>query len=47
MKNQRDRRWLGLPGLSGGVVMFVVEALIIVVFLAVAWLLSVVVLALL
>ncbi len=47
MNNSRDRRWLSLRGLTGGAGMFVAEALIIAVLAGVAWLLSVVILALL
>lgn len=47
MTSSRNRRWLSLPGLTGGAVMFVAEALIVAVLAAAAWLLSVVILALL
>lgn len=47
MTRSRDRRWLSLPGVAGGAVMFVVEALIVVGLAGAAWLLSVVILALL
>lgn len=47
MTSSRDRRWLSLRGLTGGAAMFVAEALIVAVLAAAAWLLSVVILALL
>lgn len=47
MNNSRERRWLSLSGLTGGAVMFVAEALIVAVLAGAAWLLSVVILALL
>lgn len=46
MTGSRDRRWLSLSGLTGGAVMFVAEALIVVGLAGAAWLLSVVILAL-
>lgn len=47
MTSSRDRKWLSLPGLAGGVAMFLAEAFIVAGLGAVAWLLSVVALALL
>lgn len=47
MTSSRNQRWLSLSGLTGGAAMFVAEALIVAVLAAAAWLLSVVILALL
>lgn len=47
MTGPRDRRWLSLRGLAGGLAMFGGEALIVIGMAAVAWLISVVVLTLL
>lgn len=47
MTGSRDRRWLSLSGLAGGAAMFMAEALIVATLGVAAWLLSVVILALL
>jgi hypothetical protein len=47
MTGPRDRKLLNLHGLVGGLAMFAAEALIVVGLAAVAWLISVVVLAIL
>lgn len=47
MTTPRERKWTSPQGLAGGFAMFVAEALVVAALLAVAWLLSVVILALL
>lgn len=47
MTAPRDRKWLSIQGLAGGLAMFAVEALIVLGLAAVAWLASVLVLAIL
>lgn len=47
MTGPRDRKWLSLQGLAGGLAMFAAEALIVVGLAAVAWLISVSILAVL
>lgn len=47
MTGPRDRRWLSLEGLAGGLVMFAVEALIVGGLAAVALLTSALILAIL
>ena len=47
MTGPRDRRWLSVEGLAGGLAMFAVEALIVLGLAAVAWLTSVLILAIL
>jgi hypothetical protein len=47
MTGPRDRRWLSFQGLAGGLTLFTVEALIVLGLAAVAWLLSVLILAIL
>lgn len=39
----RARRWLGLPSLTGGLVLFAVEALVVLALAGVAWVVAVVV----
>lgn len=41
-----DRNWMGVPGLAGGVLIFVAEALVVAGLVAVAWLIAVVIVAL-
>lgn len=47
MTGPRDRRWLSLQGLAGGLAMFAAEALIVLGLAAVAWLTSALILAIL
>lgn len=47
MTASRDRKWMSVPGLFGGVAMFLTEAAIVVGLAAVAWLLSALILAIL
>ena len=47
MTGPRDRKWLSLEGFAGGLAMFAAEALIVLGLAAVAWLASVLILALL
>jgi len=47
MTGPRDRKWLSLQGLAGGLAMFAAEALIVLGLAAVAWLISVSILAVL
>lgn len=47
MTGPRDRKWLSFQGLAGGLAMFAFEALIVLGLAAVAWLTSVVILAIL
>lgn len=47
MSEPRDRRWLSFLGLSGGLAMFVAEALIVVGLVTLAWLTSVLILSVL
>lgn len=47
MTGPRDRKWLSLHGLAGGLAMFGTEALIVIGLGAVAWLISVVILTIL
>jgi hypothetical protein len=47
MSDRRDHRWTSLRGVAGGLVMFIIESLVIVVLVALAWIVSVVVLAIL
>lgn len=47
MSTPRSRRWMSIKGMAGGMAMFATEALIVVGLVAVAWIISVVVLALL
>lgn len=47
MTAQRDRKWLSLHGLAGGLAMFGTEALIVIGLAAVACLVSIVILAIL
>ncbi|MGH8946249.1 MAG: hypothetical protein ACRDVL_08870 [Acidimicrobiia bacterium] len=47
MKTPPERKRLGLPRLSGGLAMFAAEAMVVIGLAVVAWLLSVVILAIL
>jgi hypothetical protein len=47
MTKPRDRRWLSLHGLTGGLTMFTIEALIVTSLAFVAWALARLILALL
>lgn len=47
MTGPRDRKWLSLYGLAGGLGMFAAEAVIVLGLVAIAWLISAVVLAIL
>lgn len=47
MKGPRERKWLSLQGLAGGMAMFAVEALIVLGLAAVALLISALILAIL
>lgn len=47
MTAPREKRWLSIPGLSGGLTMFLAEALIVAVFAGISWLLAVLILAIL
>lgn len=47
MTAPRDRRWLSIHGLLGGFGMFAAEALVVLGFALVAWVLSVVILTVL
>jgi len=47
MTGPRERKWLSLQGLAGGLAMFAAEALIVLGLAAVAWLISVSILAVL
>lgn len=47
MGSPRDKKWLSIPGLAGGLTMFVAEALIVAVFAGISWLLAVLILAIL
>ena len=47
MTGPRDRKWLSYDGLAGGLTMFAVEGLIVVGLAAVAWVTSVLILAIL
>jgi len=47
MTAPRERKWMSIPGLTGGVAMFAAEALVVVGLAAAAWLASVVILAIL
>ena len=47
MTAPRDRKWTSVPGLGGGLVMFVVEALIVIGLVTAALVASVLVLAIL
>ena len=47
MTEPRDRKWLSIQGLAGGLVMFAAEAVIVAGLVAAAWILSVFILALL
>ena len=47
MRGPRDRKWMSLQGLAGGLAMFAAEALIVLGLAAVAWLVSVSILAIL
>jgi hypothetical protein len=42
-----ERKWLDLPRLAGGLAMFAAEALVVVGLVGLAWLISVVILAIL
>lgn len=47
MTGPRDRKWWSFLGMAGGLVLFAVEALIVLVLAAVAWLASLLILAIL
>lgn len=47
MSAPRDRKWLSFRGLAGGLALFASEALIVVALVAITWLISKVILALL
>lgn len=47
MTGPRDRKWLSFQGLAGGLAMFAAEAMIVVGLVVVAWIISVVILAIL
>lgn len=47
MTAPRDRKWMSVPGLAGGLVMFVVEALIVIGLVTAALVVAVLVLAIL
>lgn len=47
MTGPRDRKWLSVQGLAGGLAMFAVEALIVVGLAAVGWLFSLLILSVL
>jgi hypothetical protein len=47
MTGPRDRKWLSIQGLAGGLTMFAVEALIVLGLAAMAWATSMLILAIL